>query len=249
MTTDVQASGYAKEALRQTYLSEPTVGEVVCLQACSLGESGYGDYWKGAGVGSNNQGAIQKGAGWTGATFEYVDTHPIPGTNQSQTYRTEFRKYPTPVDGWEDLVRIMYKNRPTVHAAAISSDWYGVSREMYRTHYYEGFGPDDASRIAHHDVMMRRGINRALVALNQTPVIVPPKPVIDIPPTIQFGSVGLAVVLAQRELQLVADGIFGAVTRGRTQQYQSLHGLAADGKIGPATWTALLTDDFVPVAA
>jgi peptidoglycan hydrolase-like protein with peptidoglycan-binding domain len=64
-------------------------------------------------------------------------------------------------------------------------------------------------------------------------------------PTIQMGSTGAAVKLAQKNLTLrfydpgPTDGIFGAKTRSATKWYQSDHGLTADGIIGPKTWKGL----------
>lgn len=64
-------------------------------------------------------------------------------------------------------------------------------------------------------------------------------------PTIKMGSTGDAVKLAQKNLTLrfydpgPVDGIFGAKTRSATKWYQSDHGLAADGIIGPKTWKGL----------
>jgi peptidoglycan hydrolase-like protein with peptidoglycan-binding domain len=64
-------------------------------------------------------------------------------------------------------------------------------------------------------------------------------------PTIQMGSTGTAVRLAQNNLTQRyydpghIDGIFGAKTRKATKWYQADHNLADDGTIGPKTWAFL----------
>jgi peptidoglycan hydrolase-like protein with peptidoglycan-binding domain len=73
------------------------------------------------------------------------------------------------------------------------------------------------------------------------------------PPTIQTGSTGQAVREAQYLLArphfLTApdiDGVFGPQTKQAVQQFQQDHGLAVDGIVGPATWSALLADYAIP---
>lgn len=39
-----------------------------------------------------------------------------------------------------------------------------------------------------------------------------------------------------------ADGVFGSVTKSKVQQYQSAHGLTADGIVGPVTWIFMVPD-------
>ena len=52
--------------------------------------------------------------------------------------------------------------------------------------------------------------------------------------------------ILQRELRLVADGIFGKQTL-QTVKLQQLAGqLKDDGIVGPATWALLLGDDYTP---
>lgn len=248
MISDETAVQFATNALRYDG-SNATDGAVACLFSCALLETGFGYYWKGAGVGSYNQGAIQAGSRWTGMTFQYEDTHPNEdGT--STRYVTKFRKYQKEVSGWIDLVRIMYgPSRIAVLRAAEAEDWLGVSLAMHNTGYYEGYGKTAAERVANHDRAMRRGIARALVVLGHAVPTQPSKPMIVIPPTVRFGSVGEHVKLAQRELQVVADGIFGRISVAAARQYQIAHDLEADGIVGSDTWRTLLSDDFVPIAA
>lgn len=73
------------------------------------------------------------------------------------------------------------------------------------------------------------------------------KPVAPVPgaePELQEGASGDAVTLAQRLLNetgfaLVVDGQYGPNTRSAVTSFQLAHDLAADGVLGPLTWTAL----------
>ena len=75
-----------------------------------------------------------------------------------------------------------------------------------------------------------------------------------VPATIRQGSVSAGVELAQYELSRVlilsgsqdVDGRFGPRTARAVRAYQQLRGLAADGVVGPRTWTAMLTEHPAP---
>lgn len=58
---------------------------------------------------------------------------------------------------------------------------------------------------------------------------------------IREGSRGEEVKTLQRRLNLIADGIFGPVTKEAVEAFQKSKGLMADGVVGPATWGALGT--------
>jgi peptidoglycan hydrolase-like protein with peptidoglycan-binding domain len=65
------------------------------------------------------------------------------------------------------------------------------------------------------------------------------------PPTVQQGSSGSAVKLAQRLLTDYGyepgpvDGAFGPKTKKAVKQFQQDFGLAVDGIVGPKTWAML----------
>lgn len=225
----------------------PVRGVLQALQGVCWLESQYGMGWKGAGKGSNNWGAVQGGRPPCNLVvgFQYTDTHPnADGT--STPYSICFKRYATPVDGCADVARIMYGNPKTPKQAldrAIAGDMYGVSAAMRAQGYYEGFGRTQAERIANHHKALMRGIVRIAAALGE------PLPDGNEPPqpTIRLGSRGEAVRDWQRALNawreddsdLATDGAFGRVTEARTKQFQSAHGLHADGIVGPLTWGAI----------
>lgn len=46
--------------------------------------------------------------------------------------------------------------------------------------------------------------------------------------------------LIQRAVGVSVDGKFGSQTKNAVMEFQSKHGLVADGEVGPATWTVIL---------
>jgi len=244
MTSHSDARSYAIQALLKRFEESPKAGEVKALAGIACLETRYGDGWKGAGAGSHNMGAEQCGNTWKGDRFIYVDTHPnADGT--SKPYRACFRKYANPEAGWFALVDIVYVNRKRdrVRRAARADDWKGVSQGLYSTGYYEGFGKTPAERVGNH----LRALTKSIAAADGA--VVPTMPMATLPDTVRRGSRGEAVKLLQRELQLAADGLFGAITEAVLRVYQHDHGLLMDGVCGPKTWAVLFADDFVPEAA
>lgn len=65
------------------------------------------------------------------------------------------------------------------------------------------------------------------------PEYVPP------PPTLRLGSRGEGVRRLQTAIKVDVDGDFGERTRDAVRNFQTAHGLTADGVVGPATWTAV----------
>ena len=249
MTTHAQARAFAAQSIGVVFNREPLGGEADGEAGIGCLETSYSDGWKGSGVGSNNMGAIQCGSSWKGERFSYVDTHPnADGT--STRYQIDFRKYATPLDGWTDLCKVAYVNRgrASVRAAAIARDWYGMSKSLHDTGYYEGYGKTVADRIQNHYRALSRAIARAN---NEKPPIVV---IHEIPHTVRRGdgcrgTPDEAVRLLQMELRLAADGLFGPRTETALRLYQMAHGLVADGVCGPKTWEALFHDEYVPEAA
>ncbi len=230
---------------------------VLAVHAVGWLETRYGTAWLGAGKGSKNWGAIQSGPPPcpVAKSFEYTDTNPnADGT--STPYRICFRKYPTDEEGAADLVRIELVRRPRVLDRALAGDFYGVSNELYKTHYYTGFGPTPAARVANHYKALSSAIRSAATALGEAVPDLPPPPAAEpwqddyLPdnPLILKGSYGPYVKVWQRILNtsleerqrqaLAVDGAFGKYTAAETKLWQKAHALKVDGKVGKKTWEA-----------
>lgn len=235
MTTHAQARDFARSVITARY-GRADDGEVRALAGVACLETSYGDGWRGAGKGSHNMGAIQCGKGWGGARFSYVDTHPN-ADGSSTRYQVDFRAYPTPLEGWADLQRVVFEvcNRKIVRAAARDCDWYGVSRALYQTRYYEGFGPTAEARVANHHKALARAI--AVADGVTEPIVVVAS---GAPETVRRGSRGAAVRELQSRLGLASDGMFGPVTEAAVKSLQVFAGLSVDGVVGPATWAVIL---------
>ena len=59
-------------------------------------------------------------------------------------------------------------------------------------------------------------------------------------PALKYGSTGSVVSYLQYRLGIRFDGYFGAQTEAAVRAFQASHGLAADGRVGPLTWAALM---------
>lgn len=68
-------------------------------------------------------------------------------------------------------------------------------------------------------------------------------------PSIQQGSHGEVVKEWQRIIGEKDDGDFGRKTTKTTKLWQASHGLTADGRVGPKTWTVALGKEITKAAA
>lgn len=125
-----------------------TVAGLQAAAAIVLGEGGYGDRWQGAGVGSNNWGAIQCKSQATpcpAGCFAQDDTH-----SDGSKYHACFKVYATPDEGAEDFLKEVLVRRPDTAAAlageALDAD--AIARAMYFENYYQGFC-QKAARAGH----------------------------------------------------------------------------------------------------
>ena len=136
----------AREAFMDVVHAEPTTNELRTLEAVALHETTFGYGWAGDGAGSFNMGAVQGDPNWTGATFGGTDTHPT-ATGAAVKYSATFKRYPSAIEGWRDLVRELYIRRPSVRQAARGGNPLDVATAMRRTKYYEGAGSNETERI------------------------------------------------------------------------------------------------------
>ena len=234
------------KAWRQVFGREPTNFEARMVHAVAELETNFGRGWKGAGVGSNNLGAVQAPGCPAGESFAYTDTHPNDdGT--STRYQICFRTYPTLQAGAEHLIKIMLRGSMPVAMRRRSE--LAVSAAMYLNGYYEGFGADEDDRIVNHYIALIKADARIAAALGEAPpkaakIILPEQAM---RPTLRFGSTGEAVREWQRILNLAgheiaADGVYGPITAAATADWQAAHGLEDDGIVGPKTWGAALAE-------
>lgn len=245
MMSHQEARAHIVEGFKKSVLArEPNTAEAQILAGIALLETGYGSWWKGAGVGSFNMGAITAGSSWVAEgkpTFEYRDSKPDPNRPGVDIwYTTKFRKYASAADGFADLVRVAYitngRNKAVLpHASA--GDVYGVSAGLYATVYYTGRAiyPTPEARIrAHYGALVKHVANVAAALGEKLPDGSRPPP-----PTIKRGSRGAWVKEWQRVLEtVVVDGMFGPITEAATKLWQKAHGLKEDGIVGPKTWGA-----------
>jgi peptidoglycan hydrolase-like protein with peptidoglycan-binding domain len=257
MTTHAQARGYAREAILNRY-GIVADGEVKALAGVGCLETSYGDGWKGedkpdlpnyvTAKEGNNITAIQANKGWTGLRFRYTDTHPNKdGT--STPYSVDFRAYRTRAEGWADSQRVVFEvlGRQLVRGAAAENDWNGVSRYLYQTKYYEGWGKTPEARIANH----HRSLTRSIAAADNA--LAPHVPIVELPPVVRFGDRDFirhgAVWQLQTELQIAADGAFGKITREALLSYKQRKSLPVNDICDAKTWEVLLNDEYTPRAA
>lgn len=252
----------------------PTAFEAQIPHGVGFLESNCGQGWKSKeGKESNNWGCIQLGTPqalglgsdsttWPGITsdgrgFLAKDTHPnADGT--STTYGVYFRRYKTPAEGAEALVRTVLLSRKRINKVlprATAGDPEGCSRGLHETGYYEGWGATVAERIAHHFRSLRYGIIRIGDTLREDiPDTIEPK-ILHTMPTIRRGSTGDAVRAWQwRHDEILATGIFDEATADFTGWWQGRHGMGRKDKsgalilkngkpfgdciVGPLTWAA-----------
>lgn len=242
-----QARVYVARGFKLTFGREPSTSEAQIVQGVGWLETQYGAGWRGDGKSSNNMGAIQSGKPpcTPGKSFLYTDTNPT-SSGASIPYQICFRAYPTPEEGFADLVRVAYKinGRNTVLDAAHLGDIYGASAALYDTNYYRGFGPTREVRISHHYRALRSAVNAAAAYLREKMPNGNDPLARVMKYTFPFVMRGDDVKRVQRIVwpnePKEWDGWFGKGTRDRVKGLQaSTPGLEVDGVVGLDTWDVI----------
>lgn len=132
------------EALTRLLGRAPTLAEIQYGQAIGWHEGRYGRGWKGAMVGSNNWGAVQCAKNSTADCTPYEDSY-ADGTK----YEVSFRRYATPTEGAQDMLRHVFIRRPNTARALSDGDAtvFRASYAMRRERYYEGHCPQAKKRF------------------------------------------------------------------------------------------------------
>ena len=240
MITHREARVLVAEGFRRVFSREPTRAQAQCCQAIGWLETQYGWGWQGGpGQGSNNIGAITKGSGWTGPTFEHRDSEPRDD-GSSRWYVTQFRAYPTAAAGFEDLVRgvFLWLTRDLyVLPPATRGDLEAFSRALYNTGYYKGFGATPEQRIEGHwrkvlDACARfaRELGEPMPDGSDAPPA-PPRILRATVPPMRGEDVGKV----QELVGATVDGVYGPKTAAAVAAWQRARGLKSDGVWGPVS--------------
>jgi hypothetical protein len=145
MMTHAQAAAVVAQAA-----PDASFNEREAVRKIGFHESSYGAGWKGAGVGSNNWGAMQAPAGYKGPYFITGDSHA-----SGQKYQGHFKKYATIVDGARDVWNWI-KTKPDVRAAANSGSTAALAAAMHKHGYFEGFSTNPSVAIAQYAAALDR---------------------------------------------------------------------------------------------
>ncbi|MFC7489112.1 MULTISPECIES: peptidoglycan-binding protein [unclassified Knoellia] len=108
------------------------------------------------------------------------------------------------------------------------------------------WGGDYSSRKdeMHFEINVAPGDSRIAPLVSKIGGTTPPPPTTTWS-TVSSGATGFRVVAIQHLLRargqsLTVDGVFGDITVSRVRAFQTSRGLAADGVVGPNTWSALV---------
>lgn len=156
------AAAWATMGFEDLFKRQPTTNELLIMLGVAMLETGYGQTWKGEGIGSNNVGAIQAKLPPCDPEkhFMYTDSRPQPDGTQKR-YSVCFKKYDSLADGFKDLAKQLYQMRPAVLAAAGRGDIQEVAQAMYNTTYYGGFGATEAERVDTYADVLQKSVGWA----------------------------------------------------------------------------------------
>ena len=145
MMSDKQAVETVRKAFRDVHGRDGNAAEIEAETSVGRHEGSYGSGWaracKGAGVGSNNWGAIQshkyeEGVDHSADSFLCVDSRPDPKGGPNIEYKVWFWKEPTPEKGAARLVKTIGK-RPLQFLADNGNSITAFALGMYHNRYFE----------------------------------------------------------------------------------------------------------------
>jgi hypothetical protein len=142
-----------------------TPAESQFLRCVSVHETRYGDKWTGAGVGSNNWGAIT-GKGDAGS-FQHGDSAPT--TSGVQKYVTSFAKYSSPEAGAAAMATTLLK--PFTRQAIAKGDLLGSAAAMYAYGYYAGFSTEPSRNVIDYANAITRALGLIVSATGEAPLL------------------------------------------------------------------------------
>jgi len=262
MTTHTEARAAIIEAYTKVFGEAPTLLEAQFAQAVGLGESHYGDayyvlrdteppYATIARITeTNNWGAVQCNQTPPcdpANCFEATDTH-----ENGTYYRACFRKYPTPADGAEHMIRTLYiggppgasNDRRMMRDAANSGSIDTFAGTLRSTGYFELKLSEYIKSMTQHMQALTNVLGEPMPAVSSGPKVLGSSgglPSGWVPSTIRFGAKGELVKRWQLIVGAIPDGIFGPKTQGATILWQAQHELIPDGIVGPKTWAVALS--------
>ena len=242
-------NGSQAAALIEQAIPNATPHEKALVYAIGKLESSWGRGWSGSGVGSHNWGAIT--GTYRGHAFQYQDSRPNPQGGAAIVYTTNFRKYPSDLEGIVDLYNLLKSRYSRAVDAANAGDWWGVSEPLYG--YYLGTHPNRAVNVERHQKSFTSSLpepyrtdalaGKVVAASTSAPQhsrsdsgsSSEPSNL----PVLRAGNLGNGVKLLQRCLNCKVDGVFGPKTEAAVVKHQSNQGLREDGIVGPKTWNTL----------
>jgi len=180
-------------------LPEVSDGGRMLVQLIGWLETNYGAGWKAAGKGSHNWGAIT-GTHNNGEYFIASDSRPNPADpSHPIKYQTKFRRYPSDVEGIEDLWGLLNSRYRGAVDAADEGRWEDVSQELYDGGYYTGTSTNPATNVERH----RGRVMKIHAALAPLYGMASPPPGEDAPPFARRPQLRFAAAIALPMLSLI----------------------------------------------
>lgn len=149
-----------------------TPAESLFLRAVSSHETNYGDGWKvGRGAGSNNMGAVMRPGSFGRETplnpldFKHEDSRFDPKQGKVVKFIAWFKGYPSPIEGFADLSRILLK--PNTKAAITTGSLMAGAAAMFDNGYYTGIRKTRDENIADYTSALSRNLAKILAATGE----------------------------------------------------------------------------------